>query len=224
MKPYFEEDGITIYHGDCREVLPMLTAECLITDPIWPHCEHVFPGIDAFALLSEALNLASVKRLVIHLGMWSDPRFLLAVPDTFKFLRVVYLEFAAKGYLGRLLRDADVGYIFGDPPASKPGAQVLPGRFIATKNDQFKGWGRQRPSDLSSEIAALPHPTTRHIQHLRWLVKWFAGTSVIDPFMGSGTTAKACQVQAVPFIGIEIEEKYCEIAAKRLSQKVLNFG
>lgn len=49
MSPYYEHAGITIYHGDCREVLPQLEAESIITDPVWPDCEHIFPGIDAKA-------------------------------------------------------------------------------------------------------------------------------------------------------------------------------
>ncbi len=68
MKPYYEHAGITIYHGDCREVLPQLVeCEAMITDPVWPDCEHVFPGIDAQRLLSEALAVANVRRVGIHM-------------------------------------------------------------------------------------------------------------------------------------------------------------
>ena len=69
----------------------------------------------------------------------------------------------------------------------------------------------------------MKHPTQRLIQHVRWLCKWFGGASVIDPFMGSGTAALACMGLGLTFTGIEIEERYCEIAAKRLSQEVFPF-
>jgi site-specific DNA-methyltransferase (adenine-specific) len=225
MKPYYEHAGVTIYHGDCREVLPGLSAEAMITDPVWPNCEHVFPGVDAFSLLRETLALARVGRVVIQLACVSDPRFLGAVPERFVFRRVCYLEFAAVSYLGRILHDANVAYVFGDLPISKPGKRVMPGRVIATrdKTAPARGWGQHREGMTVESMERLSHPTARHIQHVRWLCKWFGGNSVIDPFCGSGTTALACKSLGIPFTGIEIEERYCEIAAKRLAQEVFDF-
>jgi hypothetical protein len=228
LKPYYQHAGITIYHGDCREVLPKIgITESVITDPIWPNCEHIFPGIDAKELLAQALcHVLKAKRVVIHLGINSDPRFLLAVANSWRFLRVCYLAYAVVGYSGRVLRDAEVAYIFGEPPPSKPGQRVLPGRTIAadvvaTKANGDKCWGRHRESGL--DTSHLPHPTARNLQHCRWLIKWFGGESILDPFAGSGTTLAAAKTLGRRAIGIEIEEKYCEIAAKRLSQEMLEF-
>jgi len=225
-KPYYQHAGITIYHGDAREILPQLEVEALITDPVWPNCEHIFPGIDAFALLNEALTATTAKRAVIHLGFNSDPRFLLAVPERFKFLRVCYLEYVVVGYLGRLLRDAEVAYVFGEPPTSKVGARVLPGRTISTRGNGDKTWSNKArtPEKVAAAVAKMEHPTKRLLQHVTWLCKWFGGESIVDPFMGSGTCALAAKTLGIPFTGIEINEAYCEIAAKRLAQEVLVFS
>lgn len=228
VTPYYDHGGITIYHGDCREILAGLEAESIITDPVWPNCEHVFPGIDAFALLSSALELAapSIRRVAVHLGCMSDPRFLLAVPTRWRYLRTCYLEYAAISYLGRILRDADVAFVFGDAPDSKEGARVIPGRMLATRNDHTlnRGWGKHRQRDFSDKLSDLKHPATRHIQHVRWLCKWLGGKSVLDPFAGCGTTGLACKSMGLPCTLIELEERYCEIAAKRLSQEVFTFA
>ncbi len=224
VKPYYDEDGITIYCGDARELLPHVRAEAIVTDPVWPNCEHIFPGVDALDLLRRALRAAKwAKRVVLHLGVMSDPRFLRAVPRRLRFLRCCYLEYAVPGYLGRILRDADVAYVFGEAPKSVEGARVLPGRIVATKREVVRSWGRHRAgANTAQRVAALEHPATRVLAHERWLVKWFGGASVCDPFMGTGTTLVAAKALGLPAVGIEIEERYCEMAVNRLRQRVLD--
>jgi hypothetical protein len=222
--PYYQDEAVCIYHGDCREVLPQIQAEAIITDPVWPGCEHVFPGIDAEALLRDALAVARVERVAIHLGCWSDVRFLRAVPARFPFIRVCWLEYACPSYRGRVLNTGDVAYVFGEPPAPRKGAMVLPGKSVAHKTD--RGWvggkraaGKERSGLLN--LNSLPHPTPRRTEHVRWLVGWFGGASVIDPFMGTGATLVAAKSIGVKAIGIERERAYCDLAVERLRQATL---
>ena len=211
MKPYYEHAGIQIYHGDCREVLPSIGSyETVITDPVWPNNSIPrFASIDSLTLLRESLNLISAERLAIHMGCDSDPRILLSVSAKWQFFRVCWLEIARVGYKGRLLMTGDVAYLFGDPPPSRPGAHVIPGRYLDPD-----GSGKQ-----------ADHPCPRKVGHVGWLVKWWSAASdmIVDPFMGSGTTLLAAKGHGRRAIGIEIEECDCEIAAKRLSQEVFNF-
>jgi DNA modification methylase len=105
----------------------------------------------------------------------------------------------------------DAAYIFGDCPDSEQGKHILSGRKIHT--------------DSTDKRSTNGHPTPRKLQHARWLLYWYAGRGLtVDPFMGSGTTLLAATLVGIPAIGIEIEERYCEIAAKRLSQEVFDFA
>jgi site-specific DNA-methyltransferase (adenine-specific) len=73
----------------------------------------------------------------------------------------------------------------------------------------------------------LDHPTQKPEQVMRWCMqlRWTAGTTeILDPFMGSGTTLRAAKDLGRKAIGIEIEERYCEIAANRLAQECLQFA
>ncbi|MGC2234287.1 MAG: DNA methyltransferase [Candidatus Acidiferrum sp.] len=233
MKPYYEHAGITIYHGDAREILPhipVLSAESIITDPIWPN--SVFADVNPQELLREALQDAPGLRCVIHLGCDSDPRFLSAVPKRWPFFRVCWLDYARPSYKGRLLYGSEVAYVFGEPPAPKPGAMVLPGKVMAQRTGDNIQRETGAPSSANKNFSRAEHPIDRkrahpcprRIQHVQWLVKWFGGGCIVDPFVGSGTTLLAAKKLGVPAIGIEIEEKYCEIAVKRLSQEVLDFS
>lgn len=165
MKPYYEHAGITIYHGDCRAVLPSLEPiDTVLTDPVWPNSSpHLVGWERPGPLMSEMCHvLPRTKRLIVHLGCDSDPRFLSAVPESFPFLRLCWLRYACPTRKGRCLYGADVAHVFAEG-------------------------------------------------------------IILDPFAGSGTTLVAAKMNGLPAIGIEIEEKYCEIAAKRLSQEVLEF-
>lgn len=213
MKPYYEREGITIYHGDCREILPSIPpVAAIITDPVWPNCpKGLIPGWETPSmLLASALEVApEAKRLVVVLRSDSDPRFLRAVGDRWPFVCVQAMSYAVPMYLGRVLGGTELAYCFGEPIPSTPGARVIP------------MWGPK--AQTRDDVRRNGHPCSRHISHARWLVSWWSteGETVLDPFMGSGTTLRAAKDQGRRAIGIEIEERYCEIAAKRLAQGVL---
>jgi site-specific DNA-methyltransferase (adenine-specific) len=212
VRPYYERDGITIYHGDCREIMSSLVADALHTDPVWPNATVPLFGSNApFEMLSDAMALIpfGVKRISIHMGCDSDPRFLLAVPACWPFFRACWLDMSRPFYKGRLLAGAELAYFFGGPPPSREGARVIPG--MRRDND----WHGPFPG----------HPCPRKIGHATFIAQlWSApGETILDPFMGIGTTLRAAKDLGRRAIGIEIEERYCEIAATRLAQGVLNF-
>lgn len=211
--PYYEQGGVVIYHGSSCEIAPSLRLpSCsLITDPVWPNASVPLAGSDdPQGLLADVLarvDATAVRRVAIHLGCDSDPRFLAAVPSCWPFFRVAHLEIARMGYKGRLLMTGDAAYLFGEPPPSYPGGHVIPGRCMDSD-------GRGKQSD---------HPCPRKLKHVEWLVKWWSapGDVVLDPFMGSGTTLVVAKNAGRAAIGIEVEERYCAMAAERLRQGVL---
>ncbi len=213
IMPYYHDStsGITIYCGDARTILPQLASasvDVVITDPVWPNSIPELIGhADPYDLFVSTATLFPrlTSRVVVQLGCDSDPRFLSAVPTDLPFLRACWLEYARPSYKGRLLMGNDVAYVFGRWPKSEPGSHLMPGRMVQTVAHD----GRN------------DHPTPRRLQHVKWLVRWFARGLILDPFVGSGTTLVAAKHLGRPAIGIEIEEKYCETAVRRLQQAVL---
>jgi hypothetical protein len=226
-KPYYLEKNITIYHGDCREILPQLQInDCVLTDPIWPN-HAPFLESDPFKLFSGMCEclLLSLPRLVVQLGCDSDVRFLHCVPKFLPFLRVCWLDYSRPSYKGRLLYTGDVAYVFGCPPAYIKGRQIMSGMCRSSRSDkifhQHSGF-RGKDFTRKSNDKTL-HPTPRRLEHVRWLVNQFSDTEIVDPFMGSGTSLVAAKQLNRKAIGIEIEEKYCEIAVRRLAQEVIEW-
>ena len=209
MKPYYQSDNVVIYHADCREILPDLPrVGSVITDPVWPNASPDLIGAEnPYGLLASSAALWKCTRAAVHLGTDSDPRILRAVPDKLAFFRVVSLDYAHVSFKGRLIYAGDVAYLFGEPPPAATGHMIIGGQV----------WDRSRGSKENS------HPTPRKINHVKWLVsRWSAPTdTVLDPFMGSGTTIEASVYLGRSAIGIEVDERYCELAARRLDQQVL---
>jgi site-specific DNA-methyltransferase (adenine-specific) len=201
--PYYHDEasGITIYHGDCREVLPTLRADLILTDPPYgvgkAEWDDVFPmwwlddAADAAPVLGIMPGIANIPRLPLNIGR-CQYKWTIIAHLTNGFARssvgfgnyIPVMVYAADG-VSVFKQDSDVGRVV-------VGADTKP-----------------------------DHPSPKPYQAMRWFVSRLPGDVILDPFMGSGTTLRAAKDLGRRAIGIEIEEKYCEIAAKRLQQSVL---
>lgn len=199
MRPYYDHGGITIYHGDCREVLPTLAFDAVVTDPPYGLAEKwqggtwftrgVYASGVAWDSSAPQDVVASILAYNLPTIVWGGNHF--AMPP-------------ARGWLVwdktnavPTMADVELAWTNIDKPAK---------RYAHPCN----GWARQ-------------HPTEKPIALMRWCLSHLpSGDGVIaDPFMGSGTTLVAAKELGRHAIGIELSEAYCEIAAKRLSQEVL---
>lgn len=199
MRPYYEHGGITIYHGDCREILPSVTGEAVITDP--PYGVG-FKGKEWDATLVVGwLPLARAAAPVVafttsQTTLWDYPR-----PDWV----LCWNRLAAQSRT-----------VFGTFSHWTPVLVYGKGSWPTdTKTIHAPTVGAQNKG--------IDHPSPKPQELMRWLILGATeiGGMVLDPFMGSGTTLRAAKDLNRKAIGIEIEEKYCEIAAQRLSQEVL---
>jgi site-specific DNA-methyltransferase (adenine-specific) len=231
VQPYYEQDGITIYHGDCRDVLPQVGAvDLIITDPPYQSLDVEVDKGTTTRLVSR--DKFSGKRLAASDG----PAWFGTLTDS---------EVSSVLDMCRLLLSASgAAYTFTDV---KSGLRLLTGaRNVIVWDKQSIGMGyawrrshewigyEPQPDhalrDLSlGDIIRCPtvhdkrHPTEKPVEVVAPLIVNSSdkGDLILDPFMGSGTTLVAAKRLGRRAIGIEINEKYCEIAAKRLAQSVL---
>lgn len=197
MKPYYEHGGIQIYHADCRDVLPSLPkADLVLTDPPY--------GIFACG------------------GKWGKKADLQWDKKPASEIEKVIAKGSESIVWG--------GNYFPLPPSR--------GWLIWWKRDRVQSaadvemaWTSR---DMNSRLIDHPiaatnaercgHPTQKPLRVIRWCLTFFPDAkTIIDPYMGSGTTLRVAKDSGLEAIGIEIEERYCEIAAKRLQQEVFNF-
>jgi site-specific DNA-methyltransferase (adenine-specific) len=218
VRPYYEQDGITIYHGDCRDVLPSITADSVVTDPPYKLSQEYSASVDADNLLA-----------VASIG-WIAPMLLPAVPvgasaAVFYDTRILPLALSAFGKAGwKYLRNLTLYRRWG--AASKTHWWMSTSDFVllfqrpgakeqyhgATHHDVFVKAG--------PEPDASGHPAQKPLEFVQQIVENLTplGGTVLDPWAGSGTTLLGARLSGRNAIGIEIEERYCEIAARRLEE------
>lgn len=217
MKPYYEQDGITIYHGDCRDVLPLLSGEsyALVTDPPFG-IDFDYGGYDD-ARDSYPELMRDLVRLTDPL-VGNGPRFVWqGMPNADKwhqwFPPGFRLFAACKGFVQ--YRPVAIQYSW-DPI-------IFWGELEGEPNAAVKDYHVQRLAPFGAGRERIDHPCPRPLEQVRHVIA--SGTTktrtVLDPFMGSGTTLRAAKDLGRKAIGIEIEERYCEVAAKRMAQAVL---
>lgn len=223
MRPYYDHAGITIYLGDCRDVLPHVSADLVVTDAPFGISDapmRDLPGRgrrgnndyhppspwDAAIDPKWCALTCAAAPVVAWFGSW---RKRAEVEAAMTWPIRCELIWAKDTHVGppcpAAMRDERI-WVF-----SKSGIKAT--RFETTVWDAaiIPTWGHRWHKNEKPEALM-----TR-------LISWLPGETVLDPFMGSGTTLVAAKNLGRRAIGIEIEERYCEIAAKRLSQEVL-FG
>jgi len=191
MKPYYEQDGITIYHGDCREIVTTLpTVDLVLTDPPYPGYEKGWEVPDVAAIL---MSILAPTRIVFWPVLTPPPVDVAAEHIWHK------PNGCSAHHYERIL-------VSGETPL---GCKVYREAAILPNYTQYAA-------------ECVDHPTQKPVKLIRRLIGPFPNAqTILDPFMGSGTTLRAAKDLGRKAIGIEIEERYCEIAAKRMSQMVL---
>lgn len=210
MTPYYDEGGITIYHGDCRDVLPLVQADVIVTDPPYgiAHSSNR-PGAPRRGEQIQNDESTDVRDAV--LAMWSGPMIV------FGSCRVTPPSMSLRGVLVW-----DKGGHVGMGDLSFPWKQNWEHIYIGGPGfSGRRGTGVLRFNALAPWAGEFTHPHEKPVELMRALIDKCPSGIVLDPFMGSGTTLRAAQDLGRRAIGIEIEERYCEIAAKRLSQQTL---
>ena len=205
-KPYYEDGSVTIYHGDCRELLPLVEADVLVTDPPYGIGDRWGKPLvaksgssrlwgkgddwDDAPADSELLTLAAVGREAI---IWGGNYYGLA------------------GSRGWLVWDKCQTFTGADAELAWTNLDMPVRVFRLSRG-------------AAHSLEYKQHPTQKPISLMRWAVEFTNGLTLVDTFMGSGSTLRAAKDLGRKAIGIELEERYCEIAAERCSQEVLDLG
>ena len=213
MKPYYSDDSCTVYHGDCRELLPSIEADVLVTDP--PYGISYSPSQNTRKAWGNKTFVGSV--VVAGDDEPFDPAPMLTYAEVAMFGANHFADKLppSSGWLIWDKRDGMTSNDFADCELVWTSLSS-PARLI---RHQWNGALR-----ASERGVPRVHPTQKPELVMRWVIEQFKGQIILDPFMGSGTTLRAAKDLGRKAIGIEIEERYCEIAAQRCAQEVLDLG
>jgi DNA modification methylase len=223
MKPYYEHSGITIYHGDCLEILPTLapaSVDLVVTDPPYGmKYESNWNGAGDPIVGDDSVPIEWLRE-VRRLSKSRTALYWFAYEGSIEATRTA-IRSIGYGLHTMLVWDKQVS-TGGD--LSDYGRRTEYVVYATLGGSRLNG---NRDANLISvprvHQSRRLHPTEKPLALLTYLVVRTSAPSelVLDPFMGSGTALLAASSLNRRAIGIEIEERYCEIAAKRLQQEVL---
>lgn len=223
MKPYYEQDGVRLYHGDCREVLPGLPVDSvnvILTDPpFFMPATHYSSRTqwqrswgDTSILASfwgQVLDVAipTMKRSGHLLVFCNGDSYPVFYPETYRRFDSLRSLVWDKGRIG-----------MGSPWRNQH-ELILSARWSESFRSDHKGC----PDVLrhpTVHSASRVHPVDKPVSLLAELLLPVTPTrgTVLDPFAGGGSTLVAAAARGLSAIGVETEERYCEVIASRLSQ------
>lgn len=242
MTPYYEDDFVTLYHGDALDVLPGLSGiGAVVTDP--PYSSGgAFRGDRTASTITKYVNSDTASYRPEFAGdnrdqrsfaawctLWLNGCRAAAVPGA---VLASFIDWRQLPTLTDAVQGG--GWIWrGVATWWKPGIRMQRARFSASAEYVVYGtYGDVIDHDGAPQnvFKCAPAPDKQHIaekplQVMHWVLGAVPpGALVLDPFMGSGTTLVAAKDLNFRAIGIDADERYCEMAARRLSQNVLNFG
>lgn len=209
MKPYYDHAGIQIYHGDCRDILPELEpVDLVLTDPQYGIADIWIGGF------SNKHGWGKAKKEVETRNSWDKE------PPSPEALALVISKGKNVCIWG--------GNYFNLPVSRGWIVWVKPERNFSLSEAELAWTNKDmviRVYDGHRSDTGREHPTQKPLGLMVFCIEKFQeANTILDPFMGSGTTLVAAKQLGRKAIGIEIEEKYCEIAARRLSQEMLPFA
>ena len=222
MTPYYDDgNGIVIYHGDCREVLPTLDAEAvdlLLTDP-------------PYEMVASGGGIGAKRDYLHDIEDFTDCGFDVDLLTPFKS----WACFCAKVQLQKLIAATGdrrwmlVTWNKPNPTPLSNGNYLPDTEYIVHAFAPKRLFGEFRDKSRfivhPVEKNGFGHPNVKPIPVVAKMIRLGTteGDLILDPFMGSGTTLRAAKDLGRQCVGIEIEERYCEIAARRLEQNVFAF-
>ena len=218
MKPYFEDEFVTLFHGDCLEVTEWLEADVLVTDPPYGIAwKGITTGLNAGYEKHKA-GIAGDNTIQVRddvLTLWGDKPAIvfgswkIARPDNTKHRLIWHKKGQPPGPLNApfMTQDEEI-YILGSGFVSTS----PPMRSVIETSEH-------RPN----AVREAGHPTPKPIGLMETLIDRCPPGVIADPFAGSGATLLAARNLGRKAIGVELEEKYCDLIAKRLSQQTFQF-
>ena len=211
MKPYYETELGKLYHGDCLQIMPMLEpVDLVLTDP--PYGIGEDGGLKARYRKGDGRT----KGIIKHEKMkWDSKR---PPKRCFELIRRTKLIMIFGGNYFADLLPVSSGWLYWD---KQIGGDFSDGELIYTnRNGALRSISMHPFTGLRGGKDRV-HPTQKPVGLMQWCIGFSNGAQkILDPFLGSGTTAIVCERLKRKWIGIEIEEKYCEIAAKRIEQEI----